>query len=220
MSTQSQEIKDLFAALVKVQAEMRGAKKDSENPFFNASYADLESCWDACRIPLTKNGFSVIQTTDSEGDSDFLVTTLAHTSGQWIRGKLRLFVSGKKDAQALGSAITYARRYGLASIVGLIQTDDDGELAMGRANTGGSRIVPGNPGIGNGNTEPTTYRIRFGKFAQRSLEEVGVDELRGYVNYLETKAKKDGKQITGVVAEFIERASDYIASFENAPIEG
>jgi phage recombination protein Bet len=86
---------------------------------------------------------------------------------------------------------------------------------MDQATSDNNRIVPLQPTAEDGNIEPTGYRISFGKFKQRSLEEVGPDELRGYVDYLENKAKKDGKQITGVVADFIERASEYVASFEN-----
>jgi phage recombination protein Bet len=67
----------------------------------------------------------------------------------------------------------------------------------------------------DGNTEPTHYKIPFGKFAQRTLEQVGPDELRGYVEYLERDAAKKGKRIVGTVAEFIEKAADYIAAFEN-----
>lgn len=75
------------------------------------------------------------------------------------------------------------------------------------------------PGPQDGNTDPTHYKISFGKFAQKTLEQVGPDELRGYVGYLEKMAAKDKKEITGKVKEFIELASDYIASFENAEPE-
>lgn len=70
------------------------------------------------------------------------------------------------------------------------------------------------PGPGDGIADDT-YRITFGKFKQRSLEEVGVDDLRNYVNYLEEKSKKDGKEITGIVADFIKRVEEYVGAFEN-----
>lgn len=206
--SQSIETKEIFTAISKLQSEMKSALKDSSNPFFKSKYADLEACWDAAREPLAKNGLSVIQTQDHENGNDFLVTTLAHHSGQWIKGRLRI-VPVKQDPQAMGSAITYARRYSLAAILGLTQTDDDGEAAMGRANKDGDALV------GNGNVNQTHYKITFGKFAQRSLEEVGPEELSSYVTYLENKAKKDGKAITGQVADFIHRASEYIGACEN-----
>jgi len=117
-------------ALSKAQAEIAGAAKDSTNPFFNSNYADLQSVWDACRGPLVKNGLCVIQTTELVGDVLFLKTTLAHSSGQYIFGMLPI-KPVKQDPQALGSALTYGRRYALAAMVGVYQTDDDAESAMG-----------------------------------------------------------------------------------------
>ena len=128
---QSEQINELAAALSKAQASITGALKDSANPFFKSKYADLASCWDACRKQLTDNGLSVMQTTDIVADTVVVRTTLAHSSGQWISGILP--VKAKDDGpQAQGSGITYARRYALAAMVGLAQIDDDAEAAQGR----------------------------------------------------------------------------------------
>jgi len=128
---QSENINELALALSKAQAGITGALKDSANPFFKSKYADLASCWDACRRQLTDNGLSVIQTTDLADGMVVVRTTLAHSSGQWIAGVLP--VKAKDDGpQAQGSGITYARRYALAAIVGLAQIDDDAEAAQGR----------------------------------------------------------------------------------------
>jgi hypothetical protein len=130
---QSETIGALAAALSKAQADITGALKDSSNPFFKSKYADLASCWDACRKQLAANNLAVIQTVSVnwERDESVLITTLAHSSGEWIRSELPIRA---KDAspQAQGSAITYARRYALAAIVGLAQIDDDAEAAQGR----------------------------------------------------------------------------------------
>lgn len=128
---QSESIAALAAALSKAQADITGALKDSSNPFFKSKYADLASCWDACRKQLAQNGLSVIQTTRVTEHGLLLVTTLAHSSGEWIGGEMPVLT---KDAspQAQGSGITYARRYALAAIVGVYQTDDDAEAAQGR----------------------------------------------------------------------------------------
>lgn len=128
---QSEAINELAAALAKAQGKLTGALKDSSNPFFKSRYADLASCWDACRQQLSENGLSVIQTTDVVDGIVVVRTTLAHSSGQWISGVLP--VKTKDDGpQAQGSGITYARRYALAAIVGLAQIDDDGEAAQAR----------------------------------------------------------------------------------------
>ena len=128
---QSETIGALAAALSKAQADITGALKDSSNPFFKSKYADLASCWDACRKQLAANGLSVIQTTQMTEQGLMLVTTLAHASGEWIAGQMPVLT---KDAspQGQGSGITYARRYALAAIVGLAQVDDDAEAAQGR----------------------------------------------------------------------------------------
>jgi hypothetical protein len=128
---QSEQINELAAALSKAQASITGALKDSANPFFKSKYADLASCWDACRKQLTDNGLAVIQTTDVVDGVVFVKTTLAHSSGQWIVGALPV-KSKDESPQAQGSGITYARRYALAAMVGLAQIDDDAEAAQGR----------------------------------------------------------------------------------------
>lgn len=126
---QSESIAKLAAALSKAQSSMERAKKDSQNPFFKSKYADLESVWEACRESLAENELAVIQAPQMQGEGVCLETTLTHSSGEWIRSVMPLFL-GKRDAQALGSAITYARRYALAAMVGIVQSDDDGEAAM------------------------------------------------------------------------------------------
>jgi hypothetical protein len=115
---------ELFAALSKAQAEIKGAVKDSTNPHFKSRYADLESVIEAVKQPFFKFGLSFVQSV--EGDA--LVTTICHASGGTITSRVPLII-GKNDMQGVGSAITYARRYGLAAAAGVSQTDDDGNAA-------------------------------------------------------------------------------------------
>jgi hypothetical protein len=131
---QSPTIAKLAAALCKAQSQMEGAKKNSSNPHFKNSYADLESVWDACRKPLTDNGLAVIQAPEGEGDHVVLETMLVHNSGEFISRRLPIRPT-KQDPQGVGSAITYARRYALMAMVGLAPEDDDGEAASGRGST-------------------------------------------------------------------------------------
>jgi hypothetical protein len=126
MSEKSETIGKLVEALSKAQGVMSGAKRESTNPAFRSKYADLASVWDACRKPLADNGLAVIQTLTPSGlDGVTVVTTLAHTSGEWLRSEL-FIPAAKKDAHGFGSAITYARRFSLAAIVGIAPEDDDG----------------------------------------------------------------------------------------------
>lgn len=129
----SEQINELAAALAKAQGQIEGAKKSSSNPFFKSKYADLAECWNTCREALTANGISVIQMPEEINENGRLniTTMLAHSSGQYISSTLTMTVT-KLDPQAMGSAITYGRRYALAAMVGLAQEDDDGEKAMAR----------------------------------------------------------------------------------------
>jgi hypothetical protein len=129
---QSEQINELAAALAKAQSQIEGAKKDKKNPHFKNDYADLSSVWDACREALTGNGLSVAQSAESSGDGGYGVTTmLLHISGQWLTGTLYLRPT-KDDPQGAGSALTYARRYGLAAMVGVAPADDDGNAASAK----------------------------------------------------------------------------------------
>ncbi len=138
---QSEQINELAASLSKAQGKITGALKDSSNPFFKTKYADLASVWDACREQLSANGLAVVQTVSGEGEMLRVTTSLIHSSGQWMRDTLPLKPS-KSDPQGIGSAITYARRYALAAIVGVAQIDDDAEAAMGRKQVEVAKITP------------------------------------------------------------------------------
>lgn len=129
----SDSIGNLAKSLALVQANLPPAKRDSTNPFFRSTYADLTSVWDSCRELLAKNGLSVIQGNSVGSDNTVIVETiLAHDSGEWIQSDLCLPLS-KNDPQGVGSAITYGRRYGLAAIVGIVaDVDDDGNQASAR----------------------------------------------------------------------------------------
>ena len=127
----SEQINDLAEALAAAQGKIEHAVKDSANPFFKSRYADLASVWEAIRRPLSEHGLSVIQCPSAEGPRVTITTMLVHRSGQWICSALT--VTAKEDApQAVGSAITYARRYALQSVAGVAPDDDDGEEAQGR----------------------------------------------------------------------------------------
>jgi len=151
----SPEIGDLAAALAKAQGEMGGAKRNKDNPYHHSTYADLASGWDACREALSKHDIAVFQPTEIEDGGIVVVTLLVHGgSGQWMKGRLlmvpvrRLEKSERQaggtdcvrtdDPQAVGSAITYGRRYGLFGMVGLAPEDDDANAASGRSSSGSS----------------------------------------------------------------------------------
>jgi len=146
----SPEIGQLAAALALAQGEMDGAKKAAVNPFFNHKYADLASVKDAIRVPFATHGLSVVQfpqttfqgepaafewTAKRSGEVRYgvrvftvvsVVTRLLHTSGQWIEDSVSAMLPNG-DPQAVGSAITYLRRYALQAVAGIAAEDDDAE---------------------------------------------------------------------------------------------
>ena len=145
----SDSIVDLASALALAQSEIHHAERNSENPYYKANYADLSSIMDASREPLTKNGLSVTQIVNYNDTTNiFLITLLLHKSGQWLKSFYPIKPVKKitKDSegnqvgvleptpQDLGSAITYARRYAYASIVGVCPKgdDDDGNKASNK----------------------------------------------------------------------------------------
>lgn len=124
----SEQINDLATALATAQGAMDHAPKDHTNPAFKSRYADLASVVDACRPALSANGIAVLQPARLVTGCVEVDTLLVHKSGQWIAETLTASVPDTK-AQTIGSAITYLRRYGLSSMVGVAPDDDDGQAA-------------------------------------------------------------------------------------------
>lgn len=131
---QSESLIDLASALSLAQAEMGGAVKDSNNPFFKSNYADLTSVIKALKEPFANHGLSYVQLpVTSEGGKGIGVSTmLMHNSGQWVQSEY-LLPMDKITPQGAGSAITYARRYALQAMAGIPTVDDDAEAAMLRS---------------------------------------------------------------------------------------
>lgn len=134
---ESPNIGELAQALAKAQGSFPAVAKSSEAEMVTKtgqkirySYADLASIWEAIRAPLAANGLAVVQVASSSGPDVVVTTTLMHASGQWIRGRLSMPVA-TSTPQAFGSAITYAKKYSLAAMVGVAaeEDDDDGGAA-------------------------------------------------------------------------------------------
>jgi hypothetical protein len=127
--SQSPELDQLATALAIAQGTIQGAVKDRTNPAFKSSYADLASVWDACRAALSSNGLSVSQHPGRLEDGSATVTTiLLHKSGQHIASVCAALPRDQSPA-AVGSVVTYLRRYALAAAVGVAPEDDDGQAA-------------------------------------------------------------------------------------------
>ena len=159
----SDSIDQIAGALARAQGEMKAATKDAANPHLNSKYATLAAVVEAIRDPLAKNGLSVVQPIMETDDGPVLVTMLLHESGQWLSSELKIRVGegnrGITQVQALGSAITYTRRYALSAMLAIPVDDDDGASADGQAQqrkpqpkqSGKPESKPAN---GNGNGTP------------------------------------------------------------------
>lgn len=119
----------LYAALAAAQAEMGPALKDSTNPAFKSKYADLASVMSACMPALSKHGVAVLQPAFDDDTGRYVKTIFVHgDSGESVECRVPLIVA-KNDMQGYGSAVTYARRYGLMGMAGIAPEDDDGAAA-------------------------------------------------------------------------------------------
>lgn len=131
----SENLDKLIPALIKAQGELQHAAKASSNPHFKSKYADLATVLDTCKPVLQANGLAITHQRMSTMDAEHLVTTLWHSSGQYLSSTSRLMPT-KQDPQGFGSAMTYARRYDLSALIGLASDDDDGNAASS-SNGGG-----------------------------------------------------------------------------------
>ena len=125
----SDSIKELAAALASAQAEIENASKNSKNDHFKNRYADLAEVLNTVRPVLARHKLSVAQFPSLDDGMVSVETILMHASGEWISGIASAPLS-KPDAQGVGSATTYLRRYSLAALAGVAQEDDDGNGAM------------------------------------------------------------------------------------------
>jgi hypothetical protein len=127
---QSESITLIAKALVKAQTSMSNAVKSATNPFFKSKYADINSVREACIPALNENGICALQPTVEIDGKPFVKTLLIHESGEWIAGFTEIICGKQNDAQSHGSGLSYARRYGLQSMVNLGSEDDDGNAAV------------------------------------------------------------------------------------------
>lgn len=136
-------MKLIAKALIEAQKEMGNAVKDSKNPYFKSSYATLNSVMEACIPILNKHQIAVLQPITQVGDKSYVNTLLIHESGEMINGLTEIVYAKVGDAQAQGSGITYARRYGLQSLVCIGAEDDDGNKASEQSKTPLQKVADG-----------------------------------------------------------------------------
>lgn len=226
----SETIGELAGALSLSQGEMLDPVADESATIpgkegksgYSYKYSDLAGYLKAARPVLSKNGLAIVQPVSSTGNSVTVTTTLLHKSGEWIREALTMAASG--TPQAVGGVITYARRYSLASMLGLATEDDDAAAATHiqpqgdarRAHDAGSTSTYGRAAESKepaplDPSNPGAFVMPWGKYGPKdgkpgkALQDVPARYLREFVI-----EKSDD-------AEVVEAATMYLASIVGEP---
>ncbi len=172
----SESIAKLAKSLVLFNSEVNKIAKDADNPFFKNNYATLDTIIDEIRPILSKHGLSIMQIPSGDGQNVTLKTLLLHETGEWLESDELTMKPVKNDPQAVGSCITYARRYSLAAFLSLnTGEDDDGNGATygkdkpkPRGNSGQAPSKPqGNSG--NGKASEKQMKMIHAKIAHISV---------------------------------------------------
>lgn len=175
----------LFAALATAQGEIENAAKNAANPHFKSKYADLAEVLNTIRPPFAKQGLSLIQSTGFDGAMVNVTTLIGHKDGGYITS-VTSCVPAKTDAQGIGAASTYCRRYGAAAMAGIAQEDDDGQAAVHDRRPSEVRAATGRPmdGTWEGQSEESqAYLLKIAAEAVTRLKNDPADAS----DYLESQ---------------------------------
>ena len=130
---------NLYAALHKAQGKIETVRKNGTNPHFKSKYATLDEVWESVRKAVNEAGLVVFCTIDNaaDGKKDLTTHVAEVTSGEEISSSFPI-VAQSISPQAIGSAMTYARRYTLCALLAIVTgdgADDDGEAATNHNGT-------------------------------------------------------------------------------------
>jgi hypothetical protein len=183
----SESITNLAVAIVKFNGEISRIAKDANNPFFKNSYATLDHIVDEVRPILNKHGLAVMQIPGGDGENVIMKTLLIHESGEWMESEPLAMKPVKNDPQAVGSCITYARRYSLNAFLSLSTgEDDDGNKATHGNQTPTTKTAPSKQNTTN-DQPSATLRAKY---------ETWHGSMDGYDSwYASQKQKFNDKQI-------------------------
>lgn len=125
------EYKTIHEAMLAAQMDFPLIKKTDKNPFFKSNYAGLPSILEVVLPIIHSHGLYICQSPVAEDGKVGVHTVISDGAGNQIKGSFTLPLA-KNDPQGAGSAITYARRYALVSMLGLnVDEDDDANHASG-----------------------------------------------------------------------------------------
>lgn len=179
------EIKNIYSAFIKAQANIEKAVKDSTNPHFRSKYADLGNVVDAIKPHLEEQGLAFFQKFHECDKGIKIETIVIHESGESISNGILFVPVTKNDAQGFGSACTYARRYSLQSAFGVAPDDDDGNAASQSKQHQGPQRVP--------QQQAPTPTSMAGDIAEQLQAAPDMKTLVGIFNALDNDQKREFK---------------------------
>jgi hypothetical protein len=186
----------IYSDLASAQSEMGAALKNAKNPHFKKDYADLSSVQEASMPSLNKYGFAVLQKFGQDEMGQYVDTIFAHKSGETISSRIYLLLQ-KKDMQGLGSAQTYARRYGLMGLAGIAPADDDGNGSIDKnfkpaAKINGDQFLELRNLLETSGVDEAVILTAYGV---RSLQEFYVNQFDSAVKRLSATIKKNAEAV-------------------------
>jgi hypothetical protein len=194
----SNEIGNLAKALVEFHRKVPSVTKEATNPFFKSKYASLSNIIDTIKPTLTECGLTLMQFPFGE---DGLHSILIHAeSGEYIGAYYEMPVAKKDDPQALGSSITYARRYSLQAILMInVEEDDDGNKASGKVGPTQSKAPAPKPSLHQKHEKWNDAVVFYAKQGQPAMTTIKqsfllskVDEANLIADALKYNADQDG----------------------------
>lgn len=182
---------NLSTELVAAIARIDDPALDGSNPHFKSRYTTLRACLEVTRSVLQEHNLTVLQMVRAgeAGAPDRLVTRVQHTNGSFVEDD-GVPLMGAGNMQQLGSAITYARRYGLCSMLQLVgDPDDDGNMAVG-----GKTEAPAPPPARSAQPQKSPTKTAANELREWVLQQIdGFDQL---VNVAELKRWADVNEDT------------------------
>lgn len=211
----STSITKILPALIKAQSEFPAIPKKSTNPFHGSKYADLSAIVETLKPIMTANKLVFSQSSRANGiDSIVIITTIFHESGEFISSELEIPLA-KKDAQAVGSAMTYARRYSLTAILGVVADDDDDGNQGSPHSTNKAQNAPNasKPPIKATPTQPKSmnYPAAAQTLAKQLMDAGRIDLATVKKDYLSGKSK-----FADMTAEEAQAAYNKLIAFADA----
>ena len=211
MPKTSESIKEIVGALINFNKKFKGINADAANPFFKNNYISFDSIV-GLRNKLAEEGLVMFQSvgTTEDGGASSIVTTLAHSSGEWIQSDALVLKPVKSDPQGVGSAISYGKRYQLAAMLGIAEVvDDDGNQASGTTNTPAANQIynQSTDGANKQNKAPAAQQTPTGMTEEQATRMTAAIKGKGLTRdqaisiCKKTTGKESASQLTSAEAE-------------------